>query len=52
MPLNILAAEAFAHWLRPDIFADIDPDATLKEINARFAAVPFDGAYWIALKPN
>ncbi|MCR6500037.1 ABC transporter substrate-binding protein [Shinella sp. CPCC 101442] len=52
VPLNILAAEAFAHWLRPDIFADIDPDATLKEINARFAAVPFDGAYWIALKPN
>ncbi len=50
VPLNILAAEAFAHWLRPDIFADIDPDATLKEINARFAAVPFDGAYWISLK--
>ncbi len=52
VPLNILAAEAFAHWLRPDIFADVDPDATLKEINEKFAAVPFDGAYWIALKPN
>jgi iron complex transport system substrate-binding protein len=52
VPLNILAAEAFAHWLRPDIFADIDPEATLKEINERFAAVPFDGAYWISLKPN
>ncbi|EYR82114.1 ABC transporter substrate-binding protein [Shinella sp. 838] len=50
VPLNVLAAEAFAHWLRPDIFADIDPDATLKEINERFAAVPFDGAYWISLK--
>ena len=32
--------------------ADIDPEATLKEINERFAAVPFDGAYWIALKGN
>ena len=52
VPLNILAAEAFAHWLRPDIFADIDPDATMKEINERFAAVPFDGAYWISIKPN
>lgn len=49
VPLNILAAEAFAHWLRPDIFGDSDPDATMKEINARFAAVPFDGAYWISL---
>lgn len=52
VPLNILAAEVFAHWLRPDVFSDIDPDATLKEINARFAAVPFDGAYWIDLKAN
>ncbi|HEV7250753.1 MAG TPA: ABC transporter substrate-binding protein [Shinella sp.] len=50
VPLNILAAEAFAHWLRPEIFGDIDPDATMKEINERFAAVPFDGAYWISLK--
>jgi len=52
VPLNILAAEAFANWLRPDIFADIDPDETMKEINERFAAVPFDGAYWISIKPK
>jgi iron complex transport system substrate-binding protein len=38
--------------LRPDVFPGVDPAATLKEINARFAAVPFDGAYWIDLKPN
>ena len=52
VPLNIVAAEAFAHWLRPDVFSGVDPAATLKEINERFAAVPFDGAYWIALKGN
>lgn len=52
VPLNVLAAEVLAKWLRPDLFADVDPEATLKDINARFAAVPFDGAYWIALKPN
>lgn len=50
VPLNILAAEAFARWLRPDLFADIDPADTMKEINERFAAVPFDGAYWISLR--
>ena len=50
VPLNILAAEAFAHWLRPDIFADVNPDASLNEINERFAAVPFRGAYWTSLK--
>ncbi|TCM58568.1 iron complex transport system substrate-binding protein [Rhizobium sp. PP-F2F-G48] len=50
VPLNILAAEAFACWLRPELFADLDPAATLADINARFAAVPFEGAYWISLK--
>lgn len=50
VPLNILAAEAFAHWLRPEMFADIDPDQSLKEINEHFAAVPFRGSYWISLK--
>lgn len=51
VPLNILAAEAFAVWLRPEMFADINPEATLAEINKRFAAVPFEGSYWISLHP-
>ncbi|MBB4095217.1 iron complex transport system substrate-binding protein [Ochrobactrum pecoris] len=51
VPLNILAAEAFAVWLRPELFADLSPETTLAEINRRFAAVPFEGSYWISLKP-
>lgn len=51
VPLNILAAESFAMWLRPELFTDINPDATMAEINRRFAAVPFEGAYWISLTP-
>jgi iron complex transport system substrate-binding protein len=50
VPLNIVAAEAFASWLRPDLFPDVDPAATLAEIDRRFAAVPFEGTYWISLK--
>ncbi|MDI7861783.1 ABC transporter substrate-binding protein [Rhizobiaceae bacterium n13] len=52
VPINILAAEALAAWLRPDIFPDIDPAETMKEINDRFAAVPFTGAYWTELGPS
>lgn len=40
VPLNILAAEAFAQWLRPELFADVDPEGTLTEINERFARCP------------
>ena len=49
VPLNILAAECIATWVRPDLFGDVDPKRSLAEINACFAAVPFEGAYWASL---
>lgn len=48
-PLDIVAIEAFAKWVHPDVFADVDPAATLSEINRRFLAVPYQGAYWADL---
>ncbi len=49
-PLNLLATEALARWLHPEAMKDVDPDATMAEINARFLAVPMQGIYWIDLK--
>ncbi|MDX6806942.1 ABC transporter substrate-binding protein [Terrihabitans rhizophilus] len=48
-PINIVALEALARWIHPDLFADLDPEATLAEINARFLAVPLPGRFTIAL---
>lgn len=46
-PTNILAIEAMAKWFYPDRFRDVDPQATLDEINRRFQpALPMHGAYW------
>lgn len=50
VPMNFLAVEAFAKWFHPDLFRDIDPDASLRELNARFLSVPLEGTYWISLK--
>ncbi|TCU18107.1 ABC transporter substrate-binding protein [Rhizobium sullae] len=50
VPLNILAAEAVATWVRPNLFGDVDPASSLAELNDRFAAVPIEGAYWTSLK--
>lgn len=47
--LNVLMLECFAAWIHPDLFGDIDPAATLAEINDRFLAVPLAGTFWIAL---
>lgn len=49
-PLNIVAAEALARWIDPQAACDIDPDATIAELNARFLAVPLQGVYWIDQK--
>ncbi|MGV6872497.1 ABC transporter substrate-binding protein [Pseudochelatococcus sp. B33] len=49
-PLDILVAERLAKWIHPDLFADVDPDATLAELNARFLAVPLAGPNWIDLR--
>ncbi|WP_341987620.1 ABC transporter substrate-binding protein [Azorhizobium sp. AG788] len=51
MPVNVLVAEALAKWLHPELFADLDPQATLAEMNARFLAIPLAGSYWIDLAP-
>ncbi|WP_159992612.1 ABC transporter substrate-binding protein [Roseomonas sp. 18066] len=50
--IGILAAEAMARWTWPALFPELDPAATLQEINQRFAAVPFEGTYWISLDPK
>lgn len=48
-PLDIVAVEALAQWLHPTLFAELDPDATLAEINQRFLAVPYTGTGWVSL---
>ena len=49
-PLDILAVEVLAKWIHPDLFADLDPAATLAEINRRFLAVPLEGTHWVNLR--
>lgn len=49
-PLDIVAIETFARWIHPAIFKDLDPKRTLREINQRFLAVPYNASYWVDLK--
>lgn len=45
-PLNVLALEAIAKWVQPDLFADIDPQATLDEINRTYLPITFGNGSW------
>lgn len=48
-PLDIVAVEAIAQWVHPELFADVDPAKTLEEVNSRFLAIPYEGLYWVDL---
>jgi iron complex transport system substrate-binding protein len=51
-PIDIVATEVLAKWIHPELFADLNPRATLDQINSRFLAVPYRGDYWIDLAPS
>lgn len=49
-PFNVVAVQAFAQWLHPQLFADLDPKALLTTMQQRFQPVPLDGTYWTSLR--
>ena len=46
-PAHIALIEHLAKTFHPDLFADLDPQATLDEIDRRFLPVPVPGTWWI-----
>ncbi|CAM5477540.1 hypothetical protein MAUB1S_08010 [Mycolicibacterium aubagnense] len=49
-PFNILFVEQAAKWLHPELCRDLDPAATLAEINERFLSTPIEGPLWASLR--
>lgn len=47
-PLHIALIEYLARTFHPDLFADIDPEQTLAEIESRFSPVTVPGTWWVA----
>ncbi|WP_340614553.1 ABC transporter substrate-binding protein [Xenorhabdus thailandensis] len=49
-PFNIIAVEAIAKWLHPDLFKDIDPNADNTYVHQTFTALDGSGVFWITTK--
>lgn len=49
-PFNVVAVQAFAKWLHPELFKDLDPRATLQDFHTRFQPIPLQGTYWTSLR--
>lgn len=51
-PFNVVALEAFAKWLHPQTFANIDPQRTLQSIFDRFLPFEIEGTYFSTVAPQ
>ncbi|MFC3164891.1 ABC transporter substrate-binding protein [Ciceribacter thiooxidans] len=49
-PYQFVAVQQIAKWLHPDLFKDLDPDATFKELHERFLPVAYHTGYFASLK--
>lgn len=48
-PYSFVAVQQLAKWLHPELFADLDPAATLAELHSRFLPVDYRPGYWVSL---
>lgn len=51
-PYQFVAIQVIAKWLHPELFADLDPDATFRAFHARFLPVAYRPGYWVSLEPG
>ncbi|WP_414644175.1 ABC transporter substrate-binding protein [Bosea sp. (in: a-proteobacteria)] len=49
-PYQFVAIQEIAKWLHPELFADLDADATLKTLHERFLPLPYEPGYWVTLE--
>lgn len=51
-PYHFVAVQAFAKWLHPELFADLDPEGTMAEIHDKFLPIEYSGVFWATLGPR
>lgn len=49
-PYQFVAIQEIAKWLHPDLFGDVDADATLKTLHERFLPLPYQPGYWVTVE--
>ncbi len=51
-PLYFIGIEAMAKMFHPALFADVDPDETLRTVTSTWLSVPLKGVFWTKLPLN
>lgn len=48
-PYQFVAIQEIATWLHPELFKDLDAEATLKTLHERFLPLPYQPGYWVTV---
>ncbi|GGC94564.1 ABC transporter substrate-binding protein [Vreelandella lutescens] len=48
-PYYFVAVQQLAKWFHPELFENVDPEATLKELHERFLPINYQPGYWVTL---
>ncbi|MBU9856115.1 ABC transporter substrate-binding protein [Rahnella bonaserana] len=48
-PYHMVDVEVFAKAMYPQLFADVDPQQTMRDLYQQFLPIPFSGTYWATL---
>jgi iron complex transport system substrate-binding protein len=49
-PYQFVAIQQLAKWFHPTLFADLDPDASFRELHEQFLPVPYEPGYFVSLR--
>jgi iron complex transport system substrate-binding protein len=49
VPYEFVAVQQFAKWFHPDLFADLDPDQTFRDLHEKFLPVEYKPGYFASL---
>ncbi|HEV7339060.1 MAG TPA: ABC transporter substrate-binding protein, partial [Bosea sp. (in: a-proteobacteria)] len=49
-PYQFVAIQQIAKWQHPELFKDVDPDATMKVLHERFLPLPYEPGLWVSLE--
>lgn len=48
-PYQFVAVQQFAKWLHPELFSNLDPDETFRQLHEQFLPIDYQPGYWGSL---
>lgn len=51
-PYQFIAMQQMAKWLYPDLFQDLQPEATFQNLHQQFLPIPYQSGYWFSMRPS